>query len=181
MLLSLRAHLSFVFLALDFAVRSLFQTDKVLLLLPLVQGGPLFLNHVSMGEREVGDLFAGLQIGFEVLLLRLFVLEQLVGHDKGVDFVSLVILLKLPLLLHERALELKMLLLILSFTDLLVQVSIALFMYLVNESPKQVFLLHLEDNAFVEPVAHASVDEVRHERVRYVSFWHASRPREVHR
>ena len=62
-----------------------------------------------------------------------------------------------------------MVLLLRSLMDLFAQVPISLLMDLINDLSEQIILIHFKDDAFIEAIAHVSVDEARHERV-----WHAA-------
>ena len=55
--------------------------------LKLIERFALFLNHVSMSEREIIDSLDLLQFELIFMPLSLLILEDLIGHDKGVGLV----------------------------------------------------------------------------------------------
>lgn len=136
------------------------------MLLEFVQGFPLLLNHVSMGEWEVIDSLDGLHSLLVAMPFTFFVFKDLVRLDKRIDFVSLVLLLIQPFFVHLLALELKQALLVLPIPNLVNQLSIPLLMDLVNNLPEKVIVIRsVEDDPLVEASSHFPIDEAGHEGV----------------
>ena len=113
----------------------------MLVLLQLIEGLPLPLYHVTVREGEVIDSFDGLHADLVALSLRLFILEDLIRLDKGVDLVCLVFLLKLALLVHLLPLVFEQALLILPILDLVKQLSVLLLMDLIYDFAEEVIVV----------------------------------------
>lgn len=111
------------------------------MLLQLIEGLPLPLYHVTVREGEVIDSFDGLHADLVALSLCLFILEDLIRLDKGVDLVCLVFLLKLTLLVHLLPLVFEQALLILPILDLVKQLSVLLLMDLIYDFAEEVIVV----------------------------------------
>ena len=116
------------------------------MLLQLIEGLPLPLDHVTVREGEVIDSFDGLHADLVALSLCLFILEDLIRLDKGVDLVCLVFLLKLTLLVHLLPLVFEQALLILPILDLVKQLSVLLLMDLINDFAEEVIVVRVVEN-----------------------------------
>lgn len=144
------------------------------MLLQLVECLSLLLNHVTMCEWEVIDSLNSLHSLLIALSLTLLVLQDLVGLDERVDFVNLVILLKLSLFLHLLALELQQTLLVRSIPNLISQLPVSLFVNLVDNLAEKVIVVGaIKDDLLIEAGTSFAIDEPRHERIGYA--WIMSR------
>ena len=109
--------------------------------LKLIERFALFLNHVSMSEREIIDSLDLLQFELIFMPLSLLILEDLIGHDKGVGLVCPIFSLINQLLAHQLTLVFKQALLVFTFLYLLKQLFVALFMDLVNDLTKHILII----------------------------------------
>ena len=143
-----------------------FYSIELLVLLKIVEGFPLFLYHVAVSEREVTDSFNRLHAQIIVRSFTLLVFQDLVGLDKRIDLVSLILLLVCPLFVHLLALKLQQALLIGAILDLIDELSVSFLMDLVNDLTQEVIVVRpVEDDSFIEAVVHFTVNEACHERV----------------
>ena len=94
-----------------------------------------------MSEREVVEALDLLQLLLIIFALFIFVLQNLIGHDESISFVSLIFRFIMKLLTHQLALQLEKPLLILTLLDLFKQLSVALFMNLIDYLPEHVFVI----------------------------------------
>ena len=62
------------------------------MLLKLVKGLPLLLNHVTVSEREVIHTLYRLHSQLVAVPFALLVLQDLVGLDEGIHFMDLILL-----------------------------------------------------------------------------------------
>ena len=152
--------------ASDLILGTLLDRIQLLMLLQLVEGGPLLLNHVAVGEGEVVEPLHLLQVLLLIGPLLLLVLQDLIGHDERVGFVRFVLGLVLELLAHQFALEFKKALLILALLNFLQQLTVALLMDLIDELTQHVFVVRsVKIHPFREAIAHLAVNEARHEGI----------------
>ena len=139
---------------------------QLLVLLQLIENFSLFFDHVTVSEREVINLFNSFHLQFVVLPLILLILQDLVGLDKGVRLVRLILHLEVALFRHLSPLVLKQVLLVFPFLKFLVQVAVLLLVDLVNDLAEQVVVVgSVELDLLGETVTHFSVDEALEERV----------------
>ena len=134
------------------------------MLLQLIKGFPLSLDHVTVREGKVIDSFDGLHADFVALPLRLFVLEDLVRLDECVGLVRLVFLLEMAFLVHLLPLVFEQALLILPTLDLVKQLSVLLLMDLINDFAEEVIVVRMVENytlgeALVPLSVHATGEE----------------------
>lgn len=108
-----------------------------------------------MREREVVYAFYLFHLLLGALSLFLLVLQNLVGHDKRIGLVRLVLHLKEHFFTHHISLVFQQTLLVLAFSDLLKQLSVPLLVDLVdNLAQKVVVVGPIEMHSLREPVAH---------------------------
>ena len=86
-----------------------------------------------MGEWEVIDSLDRLQLDVVAVTLMFLILQNLVGRDKGVCLVHLVLLLVISLLVHLLTLVVEKVLFIVSLLELAVQLTVFLLVDLVND------------------------------------------------
>ena len=98
---------SLVLLTIKLVLFPLFDSIKLLVLLKLIQGLSLLLNHITMSEGEIIESFDLFHLIFVIFPFILLVLQDLISLDKCVDLVSLVIVFILALLVHRITLEFK--------------------------------------------------------------------------
>lgn len=119
-----------------------------------------------MSEGEVIyflDRFHPLLVIFPLIFL---VLQDLIGLNKCVRLVRLVLHLKGVLLSHLRPLKLKQVLLVFPLLELFVQVSVLLFMDLIDDPAKQIIVVGaIELDLLSEAVSHFTVNKAGKERV----------------
>ena len=77
------------------------------MLLELVEGLPLLLNHISVGEWEVIHSLNSFHPHLVAMPFDLFVFQDLVGLDEGIDLMGLIVLLVQPFFVHLLSLELQ--------------------------------------------------------------------------
>ena len=119
-----------------------------------------------MSKREVADSLNRLKTLFIFLSLLFFVFENLVSHDESVGFVSLVLCLILKFLSHKLFLHVKQSLLVFTLLDLVKQLSVTLFVNLVNDLAKHVIIVaSIEVYSLAKAVTHFAINEGWHERV----------------
>ena len=136
------------------------------MLLQFIKSFSLLFNHISMSEREVAHSLNRLETLFIFFSLLFFVLENLVSHDESVGFVSLVLSLIHKLFLHELFLHIKQALLVFTLLDLVKQLSVTLFVNLVNDLAKHVIIVaSIEVYSLAKAVTHFAINEGWHERV----------------
>ena len=122
-----------------------------------------------MSEWEVIDSLDRLQLDVIAESLMFLILQNLVGRDKGVCLVHLVLLLVSPLLVHLLTLVVEKVLLVVSLLELAVQLTVLLLVDLVNDLAKKVVVVRsVEVHLFVETVSHFAVDETLQVGVRDV-------------
>ena len=93
LLVSLGVEPGLVPFPLQFFARSLLNRIELLVLLELVQGLSLLLNHISVGEWEIVHALYRFHSELVAVPFALLVLQDLVGLDEGVHFVGLILLL----------------------------------------------------------------------------------------
>ena len=99
------------------------------------------------------------------------IFQYLISHNKRINLVRFVLLLKFSLLQHDLSLIAQQILLFSPFSNLLTQISVPFLVYLFNDLPKLVLIdFPLENDAFIESIAHKSVHEPSHEGVRNARF-----------
>ena len=119
-----------------------------------------------MSKREVADSLNRLKTLFIFLSLLFFVFENLVSHNESVGFVSLVLCLILKFLSHKLFLHVKQSLLVFTLLDLVKQLSVTLFVNLVNDLAKHVIIVaSIEVYSLAKAVTHFAINEGWHERV----------------
>lgn len=136
------------------------------MLLQCIESLPLLFNHVTMSKREVADSLNRLETLFIFFSLLFFVLENLVCHDESVGFVSLVLCLIHEFLSHELFLHVKQALLVFTLLDFVKQLSVTLFVNLVNYLAKHVVIVaSIEVYSLAKAVTHFAINEGWHKRV----------------
>ena len=119
-----------------------------------------------MSKRKVADSLDRFETLFIFFSLLFFVLENLVSHDESVGFVSLVLCLILKFLSHKLFLHVKQSLLVFTLLDLVKQLSVTLFVNLVNDLTKHVVVVaSIEVYSLAKAVTHFAINEGWHERV----------------
>ena len=136
------------------------------MLLQFIESFSLLFNHITMSKRKVADSLDRFETLFIFFSLLFFVFENLVSHDESVGFVSLVLCLIHKLFLHELFLHIKQALLVFTLLDLVKQLSVTLFVNLVNDLAKHVIIVaSIEVYSLAKAVTHFAINEGWHERV----------------
>ena len=102
------------------------------MLLELIEGLSLLLDHVTVGEREVIHSLNRLHSQLIVMPFALLVFQDLIGLDEGIDLVGFIFLLIEPFFVHLLSLELQEPLLVLTILDLVNQLSVSFLVNLVD-------------------------------------------------
>ena len=121
--------------------RALLDRIELLMLLELVQGLPLLLNHVAVSEWEVIHTLYCLHSQLVALPFALFIFQNLVGLNEGIHFVGLILLLIQPFFVHLFSLELQKALLVLTIPYLVNQLSVSLLVDLVDNLSKEIIVV----------------------------------------
>ena len=136
------------------------------MLLQFIESFSLLFNHITMSKRKVADSLDRFETLFIFFSLLFFVFENLVSHDESVGFVSLVLCLILKFLSHKLFLHVKQSLLVFTLLDLVKQLSVTLFVNLVNDLAKHVIIVaSIEVYSLAKAVTHFAINEGWHERV----------------
>ena len=153
--------------SLDFFVCTLFYCIHLLVLLKLVQGPSLLLNHISVRKREKVKSFNSLHSNFVVLAFIFFILQDLVGLNKCVCLVHFILCLVSFFFKHLLTLIFKKVLLFISFLELFKHLSVPFFVYLIDDLPEKVVVIRsIKMYFFVEAVSSFTIDKSLQKRVR---------------
>ena len=102
------------------------------MLLELIEGLSLLLDHITVGEREVIHSLNRLHPQLIAMPFALLVFQDLIGLDEGIDLVGFILLLIEPFFVHLLSLELQKPLLVLTILDLVNQLPVSFLVNLVD-------------------------------------------------
>ena len=134
--------------------------------LQFIQGFSLLFDHITMGKGEVVDSLDCLHFILVFFTFVFLILQNLVCLDECIDLVSLILLLKHPLILHLLTLISQQVLLILAVIDLTLKLPVSLLVDLVDNLTEKVIILRsIKYNSLVEPSSLLTISEALKERI----------------
>ena len=146
---------------------TLLDSVELFVLLQLVQCLSLLFNHVTVCEWEEIKTLDLLHLVLVVLSLALLVKQDLIGSDKSICLVRLILKLILALFVHLLTLVLKQVLLVFAALDFVKELFVALLMDLIDNLSKKVIVVRsVKNNALCKTSTSLTVAEALHKWIR---------------